>query len=93
MASTPACQPGAAGTRQSATPPASMPATRIGDGFCNMHVDTMEGPWSLLHSWLRTHLGLSQEKLPFHLAFFQFVHNARCRGKTLLGAFVAGLVV
>ena len=70
-----------------------MPVTRTGNGFCEMHVDTMEGPWSLLHSWLRPHRGRAQEKLPFHLAFFQFVHNARGRGKALLDALVAGLVV
>ena len=24
-----------------------------GDGFCEIHVNTMEGTWSLLRSWLR----------------------------------------
>ncbi|SER87136.1 hypothetical protein SAMN04244573_04491, partial [Azotobacter beijerinckii] len=43
-----------------------------------------EGFWSLLRSWLRPHRGLSQEKLPLYLGFFQFVHNARIRGKGLL---------
>ena len=64
-----------------------------GDGFCGIHVNTMEGTWSLLRSWLRPHRGISQEKLPLHLAFFAFVHNARRRGKALLGALVAALVV
>ena len=63
-----------------------------GDGFCEVHVNTMEGVWSLLRSWLRPHRGLSQEKLPLYLAFFQFVHNARCRGKALLGELVTALV-
>jgi transposase len=63
-----------------------------GDGFCEVHVNTMEGVWSLLRSWLRPHRGISQEKLPLYLAFFQFVHNARCRGKALLGELVAALV-
>ena len=63
-----------------------------GDGFCEVHVNTMEGVWSLLRSWLRPHRGVSQEKLPLYLAFFQFVHNARCRGKALLGELVAALV-
>ena len=65
-----------------------------GDGFCEVHVNTMEGLWSLLRSWfarsgrtwLRPHRGISQEKLPDYLGFFQFVHNARHRGKALLGA-------
>ena len=69
-----------------------------GDGFCEVHVNTMEGFWSLLRSWLRPHRGISQAcgaaaRLPLHLGFFEFVHNARRRGKVLLGALVAALVV
>jgi transposase len=64
-----------------------------GDGFCEIHVNTMEGTWSLLRSWLRPHRGISQEKLPLYLGFFEFVHNVRRRGKALLGALVAALVV
>ena len=63
-----------------------------GDGFCEVHVNTIEGFWSLLRSWLRPHRGISQDKLPLYLGFFQFVHNARRRGKALLGALVSGLV-
>jgi len=63
-----------------------------GDGFCEVHVNTLEGFWSLLRSWLRPHRGISQEKLPAYLGFFQFVHNTRRRGKALLGALVAALV-
>ncbi len=63
-----------------------------GDGFCEIYVKTMEGFWSLLRSWLRPHRDLSQEKLPLYLGFFQFVHNARRHGKTLLGALIATLV-
>jgi transposase-like protein len=63
-----------------------------GDGFCEVHVNTMEGLWSLLRAWLRPHRGLSQDKLPDYLGFFQFVHNARRRGKALLGALVSALV-
>ena len=55
-----------------------------GDGFCEVHSNTMEGFWSLLRSWLRPHRGISQEKLPLYLGFFEFVHNMRKRGKTLL---------
>src|SRR6201994_1261894 len=62
-----------------------------GDGFCEIHVNTIEGFWSLLRSWLRPHRGISQDKLPLYLGFFQFVHNARRRGKALLGALVGGL--
>ena len=55
-----------------------------GDGFHEVHVNTMEGFWSLLRSWLRPHRGISQEKLPLYLGFFEFVHNVRTRGKALL---------
>jgi transposase-like protein len=62
------------------------------DGCCEVHVNTIEGFWSLLRSWLRPHRGISQDKLPLYLGFFQFVHNVRRRGKALLGALVSGLV-
>ena len=35
-----------------------------GDGFCEVHSNTMEGFWSLLRPWLRPHRGISQDKLP-----------------------------
>ena len=63
-----------------------------GDGFCEVHVNTMEGFWSLLRSWLRPHRGISQEKLPLYLGFFEFVHNARKRGKALLGLLLETLL-
>ena len=63
-----------------------------GDGFHEVHVNTMEGFWSLLRSWLRPHRGISQEKLPLYLGFFEFIHNIRRRGKTLLFSLLAVLV-
>ncbi len=57
-----------------------------GDGFCEVHVNTIEGFWSLLRSWLRPHRGVSQEKLPLYLGFFEFVHNVRKRGRALPGS-------
>ena len=63
-----------------------------GDGVCEVHVNTMEGFWSLLRSWLRPHRGISQEKLPLYLGFFEFVHNVRKRGKALLPALIGLLV-
>jgi transposase-like protein len=63
-----------------------------GDGFCEVHVNTMEGFWSLLRSWLRPHRGISQEKLPLYLGFFECVHNVRKRGKALLGSLIELLV-
>lgn len=63
-----------------------------GDGFCEVHVNTMEGFWSLLRSWLRPHRGISQEKLPIYLGFFEFVHNARKRGNALIGSLLNTLL-
>ncbi len=63
-----------------------------GDGFHEVHVNTIEGLWSLLRSWLRPHRGISQENLPLYLGFFQFVHNARVRGKGLLKSLLAVLL-
>jgi transposase len=69
-----------------------------GDGVREIHVNTMEGTWSLLRSWLRPHRGISQAcgtaaRLPLSLGFFAVVHSARRRGKALLGALVAALVM
>lgn len=63
-----------------------------GDGFHEVHTNTIEGVWSLLRSWLRPHRGISQEKLPLYLAFFEFVHNVRRRGKALLPSLLSVLV-
>lgn len=63
-----------------------------GDGFHEVHVNTLEGFWSLLRSWLRPHRGISQERLPYYLSFFEFIHNIRRRGKALLHSLLATLV-
>jgi transposase-like protein len=52
----------------------------------------MEGFWSLLRSLLRPHRGISQEKLPLYLSFFEFVHNAKSRGKALMSALLDSLL-
>jgi transposase-like protein len=53
---------------------------------------TLEGFWSLLRSWLGPHRGISQEKLPLYLGFFEFVHNVRQRGKALLASLLTILL-
>ncbi len=63
-----------------------------GDGFHEIHVNKVERFWSLPRSCLRPHRGVAQEKLPLSLAFFQFAHNARKRGKALLTALVEAIV-
>ncbi len=55
-----------------------------GDGFHEVHVNTMVGFWSLLRSWLRPHRGISQEMLPLYLGFLECLHNIRKRGKAAL---------
>nr|WP_245536674.1 IS1595 family transposase [Thiothrix nivea] len=63
-----------------------------GDGFHEVHVNTMEGFWSLLRSWLRPHRGISQEKLPCYLAFFESLHNIRKRGQAALQSLLSLLL-
>jgi len=64
-----------------------------GDGFFEVHIiNTIEGFWSLLRSWLKSHRGISQEKLLLYLGFFDLVHSARKRGKTLLSALLECLL-
>jgi transposase len=63
-----------------------------GDGFHEVHVNTIEGVWSLLRSWLRPHRGISQRKLPLYLGFFEFVYNSKIRGKGLLPSLISALV-
>ena len=52
-----------------------------GDGIDEVHVNNMEGVWSLLRSWLRPHRGLSQRFLPLYIGIFQAMHNTRQRGQ------------
>ena len=68
------------------------PRDEDGDGYHEVHVNTIEGFWSLLRSWLRPHRGISQERLPLYLGFFEFVHNARRRGKALLSSLIEVLL-
>ena len=60
-----------------------------GDGKYEVHCNTQEGigrhsVWSLMRSWLRPHRGVSQEKLPFYVGYFEWLHNLRKRGKKAL---------
>ncbi len=63
-----------------------------GDGFHEVHVNSIEGFWSLLRSWLRPHRGISQEKLPIYLGFFEFIHNVKKRGKAVLLSLLENLL-
>jgi transposase len=63
-----------------------------GDGVNEVHVNTIEGVWSLFRSWLRPHRGISQRFLPLYIGFFQTMHNIRQRGHSLLGPLLALLL-
>ena len=63
-----------------------------GDGFHEIHVNTMEGVWSLLQSWLRPHRGVSQENLPLYRAFFELTHNLRKREQALFESLITVLI-
>lgn len=55
-----------------------------GDGFHGVHVNSVESLWSRLRFWRHPHRGLSQDKRPLYLGFFEFVYNLKSRGKRLL---------
>ncbi len=55
-----------------------------GDGHYEVHVNTLECFGSLLRPWLRVHRGLSQERLPYYLGFFECLYNLRKRGQMAL---------
>lgn len=57
-----------------------------GGGSRAVHVNTLEGFWSLPRGWLRPHRGASQEKLPLYRGFFGSIHNVRARGRCVLGS-------
>ena len=51
-----------------------------------IHKKEFDGPplRSLMRSWLRPHRGVSQEKLPFYVGFFEWIYNLKKRGKKAL---------
>jgi transposase-like protein len=75
-----------------ATAKVSTPETKMATVSTLVYINTIEGFWSLLRSWLRPHRGISQELLPIYLGFFEFIHNVRKRGKALLGSLLALLL-
>lgn len=67
----------------------SMPKMKMVMEYMKCHraanrCNTQECIWSLLRPWLRPHRGVSQEKLPFYVGYFEFLHNLRKRGKKAL---------
>ena len=85
------CQSGAINIKLSVMVLVNMRVMMTETGFVKSMSTLREGFWSLLRSWLRPHRGISQEKLPLYLGFFEFVHNAKKRGKALLSALLEAL--
>jgi len=48
-----------------------------GDGFCEVHCNTLEGTWSWLRQMIRTYRGVSKVYLPLYVAQFEFLFNRR----------------
>jgi transposase-like protein len=41
------------------------------------HVNTMEGCWSLLRPWIRSHRGINKQYLKIYVGLAEFLHNRR----------------
>ncbi|MCP4695445.1 MAG: hypothetical protein GY862_01150 [Gammaproteobacteria bacterium] len=63
-----------------------------GDGFHEVHVNAMGVVLAAASLPAAPHRGISQEKLPLYLGFFEFIHNTRQRGKDLSGSFMEFLL-
>ncbi len=50
-----------------------------GDGINEVHVNTMEGIWSLLRQYIRTFRGVCKKYLHFYVNAFEFLHNLKRR--------------
>lgn len=48
-----------------------------GDGFCEVHCNSVEGLWSLLRHFLRGFRGLNKRKLSHYIRLFEYLYNAR----------------
>lgn len=84
MPSIPGYRSGGYGHKTSCHSQSEYACDEDGDGFHEAHINTTQSFWLLLRSWLRPHRGISQEKLPLYLGFFQFMHTVRQRGRGLL---------
>lgn len=63
------------------------------DGFHEIHCNSVEGIWSLLRSWLRPYRGVSQEKPPFYIGFFEWIYNLKKKGKRAVHEIFALLLI
>jgi ISXO2-like transposase domain len=59
-----------------------------GDGFCKVHVNTMEGLWSVLRSWLRPHRAFRRRSCrtisaSFHSCTMRVAAAKHCSARSL----------
>jgi transposase len=59
--------------------PVSMLRDEDGDGINEVHVNTMEGIWSLLRQYIRTFRGVCKKYLHLYVNAFEFLHNLKWR--------------
>jgi transposase len=48
-----------------------------GDGFCEVHCNTMEGIWTGLRNFLRPFRGVHKKYLAIYVAMFEWAHNLK----------------
>jgi transposase-like protein len=60
-----------------------------GDGFCEVHCNTMEGIWTGLRNFLRPFRGVHKKYLPAYVAMFEWAHNL----KRVVAGFMRTLMV
>ncbi len=60
-----------------------------GDGFCEVHCNTMEGIWTGLRNFLRPFRGVSKKYLAAYVAMFEWAHNL----KRVTNAFLRALIL
>jgi transposase-like protein len=48
-----------------------------GDGFCEVHCNTMEGIWTGLRNFLRPFRGVHKKYLAAYVAMFEWAHNLK----------------
>lgn len=48
-----------------------------GDGFCEVHCNTMEGIWTGLRNFLRPFRGVHKQYLAIYVAMFEWAHNLK----------------
>jgi transposase len=48
-----------------------------GDGFCEVHCNTMEGIWTGLRNFLRPFRGVHKKYMAIYVAMFEWTHNLK----------------